>query len=106
MMYAVVFGLETNLEDEALADFWTLMGSDVGLGRYVGYLGQSKEAMQIFKQIGLWRTLLTTLRVIPNVALVFVRTRKMKKKWPWTGYENYMGVPLNRIRSEFGIVVL
>lgn len=102
----VVFGLDTNLEDEALADFWALMGTDVGLNRYVGYLGESKEAMQILKQIGLLQTILTTICVIPKVGLVFAHTRRMKKKWPWTNNDGYMGMPLNRIRSEFGIVVL
>lgn len=102
----VVFGLDTNLEDEALADFWTIMGTDVGPRRYVGYLSKSKEARQIFKRIGCRQTLLTTVRVIPKALLVFKRTRKMKKKWPWINYDSYMGIALNKIRCEFGIVVL
>jgi hypothetical protein len=40
----VVFGLDTTLTDEALADAWTLLGTDVGLRRYVRYLRTNREA--------------------------------------------------------------
>ncbi|HUJ96058.1 MAG TPA: hypothetical protein VLW84_12380 [Terriglobales bacterium] len=102
----VVFGLDTNLQDEALADFWAMMGTDVGLRRYVDYLRRSKETMQIFREIGWGKTVLTTIRAIPKTAVVFLHTRKMTKKWPWTGYETYMDTALNKIRAEFGVVVL
>jgi hypothetical protein len=52
----VVFGLDTTLADEALADAWTLLGTDVGLRRYVRYLRTNPEAQQLMKQIGWART--------------------------------------------------
>jgi hypothetical protein len=54
----VVFGLDTTLTDEALADAWTLLGTDVGLRRYVGYLRTNPEAQQLMRQIGWARTAL------------------------------------------------
>jgi hypothetical protein len=45
----VVFGLDTTLNDEALGDAWTLLGTDDGLQRYVSYLRTNPEAQQLMK---------------------------------------------------------
>ena len=36
---------------------------------------------------------------------VWLRTRKMTKRWPWTEFESYLDRPLGEIREEFGIEV-
>src|SRR6185369_171634 len=48
----VIFGLDTTLEDEALADMRTLFSCDVGIRRYGAYLTRDKQAQALFKEIG------------------------------------------------------
>lgn len=76
----VLFGLDTTLPDEGLADLWTVFGTDIGFGRYAMYLRTDPAARQIVRGIGLFRTIATALRLLPSVARVFLRSRKMKKK--------------------------
>ena len=44
----VIFGLDTRLSDEALADVRTLLSCDVGFRRYAAYLTQDKQAKALF----------------------------------------------------------
>ena len=99
----VVFGLDTTLADEALADAWTLLGTDVGLRRYVRYLRTNPEAQQLMKQIGWARTALISLRVLPQLFIVWLHTKKMTSKWPWEFNEGFMDLPLQEIRRRFNI---
>ena len=99
----VVFGLDTTLADEALADAWTLLGTGVGLRRYVRYLRTNPEAQQLMKQIGWARTAPISLRVLPQLFIVWLHTRKMTSKWPWEFNEGFMDLPLQEIRRKFNI---
>jgi len=102
----VLFGLDTTLPDEGLADLWTVFGTDIGLGRYARYLWTDPAARQIVKEIGLFQTIVTGLRLFPSVARVFLRSRKMKRKWPWGDEERYLDCPLVELRHEFNIDLL
>src|SRR5258706_9375131 len=48
----VIFGLDTTLSDEAMADTRTLLSCDVGWSRYAKYLASDSQAKAIFKQVG------------------------------------------------------
>jgi hypothetical protein len=102
----VLFGLDTNLLDEGLADLWTVFGTNIGVGRYVESLWTDSGARQIAKNIGLFQMIVTTLRLLPSVPDVFLRSRKMKKKWPWGDEKRYLDCPLVELRHEFRIDVL
>jgi hypothetical protein len=41
-----------------------------------------------------------------NVPLVLFRCLRMRKRWPWSDFEEYMNVRLDEIRREFGIRVV
>jgi hypothetical protein len=102
----VLFGLDTTLPDEGLADLWTVFGTDIGLGRYARYLSTDAAARQIVKDIGLFQTIATALRLLPSVARVFLRCRKMNEKWPWGDEDCYLDYPLVELRHEFNIEIL
>lgn len=99
----IVFGLDTTLTDEGLADFWTLWGTDVGLRRYLTYVRTNPEAQEVAKQIGWARVVLTTLQVLPKLLTVWFHAKKMTAKWPWGVSEDLMDVPLREIRQKFNI---
>jgi hypothetical protein len=102
----VLFGLDTTLQDEGLADLWTVFGTNIGLGRYARYLRTNPAARQIVKEIGLFQTIATGLRLFLSVARIFLRSRKMKGKWPWGEEERYLDCPLVELRNKFHIEVL
>ena len=52
-MCHVIFGLDTTLEDEAMADTRTMMSCDVGAARYAVYLGLDPQAQKILKDVGI-----------------------------------------------------
>jgi len=53
----VIFGLDTTMVDEAMADLRTVLSTDVGVRRYVRYLRSNKDAQQIFEEVGYLRAL-------------------------------------------------
>jgi hypothetical protein len=102
----VMFGLDTTVADEGLADCWTLFGTDVGLKRYLKYVTTDPAAKQVVKEIGVLRTLVATVYVVFLVCPVFLRSRRMRRKWEWGGEDQYLDCPLRDLRREFNIQIL
>ena len=98
----VIFGLDTTLADETIADTRTLLSTDVGWGKYLTYFNDPL-ARAVFKTLGLWRSLLVTIRTAPRIMRAIQETRNMKKKWPWLPPESFLDRTLADLRSEFGI---
>lgn len=98
----VIFGCDTSLEQEAMADVWTIFGTDVGLKGYVSYL-RLPEVRRVVMEPGLINTLKATIRGWPRLVRVARRARAMKKKWPFHGADAYLDRPLDALRDEFGV---
>jgi hypothetical protein len=101
----VIFGLDTTLADETMADTRTLLSSDVGWRTYAGYLSDPL-AQAVFKELGLARALLATLRTLPRILQAIGETRRMTRTWPWRPPESYQTRTLADLRREFGIRVI
>lgn len=99
----VVFGLNTTLDDEALADVRTLLSCDVGLRRYAAYLTTDKQARALFKELGYLRSIWVTVLAFPRICRAVVEAFRMKERWPWTPPESFQGRPLGVLRQEFRI---
>lgn len=102
----VIFGLDTTLEDEAVADTRTLLSCDVGFSRYAQYLTSDRQAKAIFKQTGYFTVLLGTLRAMPRLVRALAEKFRMTKSWPWTPPQSYMSRTLADLRREYGIRVI
>lgn len=102
----VIFGLDTTLDDEALADMRTLFSCDVGLRRYAGYLTQDKQAKALFKELGYLKSILVTVLALPRICRAATEAWRMTKKWPWAPPDSYQGRTLADLRHEFGICVV
>jgi hypothetical protein len=105
-MCHVIFGLNTTLDDEALADMRTLFSCDVGLRRYYAYLTQDKQAKAIFKEFGYLKSALVTVLAIPRICSAAMEARRMVKRWPWQPPDTYLSRSLADLRREFGIRVM
>ncbi|MEC4983947.1 MAG: hypothetical protein SAJ37_01350 [Oscillatoria sp. PMC 1068.18] len=101
----VVFGCDTSICEETLTDTWTIFGSTVKFSEYLKYL-QYPETQKLVQDVGYLKLFWVFILTIPAVFQVIARTRKMKQKWTWSGYEEYLNYPLSQIRQEFGIEVI
>ncbi len=102
----VVFGTTTAMADEMLQDMWTFLAVDVSKKAYVfDFLG-TDESKVIMKSLKPWETLKVMVMALPAWGKIVVRSRQMTKKWPWTGWEGYLDMPLGEIRRAFNLQVL
>lgn len=100
----VVFGCSTTLTNEAMVKIWSFFGTTAGLSLVRDY--RSPESKEIYQQIPWQEVPRTALRSAVNLPRVFLRCRRMRKRWPWSGFEAYTDVSLAEIRREFGISVV
>jgi hypothetical protein len=105
-MCHVIFGLDTTLDDEALADTRTLFSCDVGVRRYSAYLTHDQQAKALFKELGYLKALWVTVRALPRICRAAFEARRMKKPWPWVPPESFQSRSLADLRNEFGICVM
>ena len=102
----VIFGLDTTLEDEGMADIRTLLSCDVGWRRYGRYMTSDPEAKAIFKKLGYARAIWTTLVVTPRMVRAIVEAWRMPRKWRWEPPPEYFDWPLADLRREYGIHIV
>lgn len=105
-MCHVIFGLDTTLDDEALADARTLFACDVGIRRYAAYLTEDKQAKALFRELGYLRGIGVTVLALPRICRAAIEAWRMTKRWPWVPPESFQDRPLVDLRHEFGICVL
>lgn len=98
----VLFGLTTSIEDEALADTWTVFGTNVTLRQYSEYL-KHEQFTGLIKEIGWRRTITGSLRALPRALRAIRRARKMPEKWPFYDYARFLDTPIAALRSRFGV---
>lgn len=98
----VLFGLDTSLRDEARADGWTLLGSDVSW-RDIREFSKLPEEKKIVGDLG-WTTIAkTVMRALPDYAGMAWRARRLTKRWQWSDNARYRTMQVGAIRREFGI---
>jgi hypothetical protein len=99
----VIFGLDTTLEDEGMADVRTLLSCDVGWRRYARYMTSDPQAKAIFKELGYARAAWATFIIVPRLVRAIGETRRMPRKWPWEAPAEYLVRPLADLRREYYI---
>jgi hypothetical protein len=102
----VIFGLNTTPDDEAIADFRTILSCDVGVRRYAAYLLQDKQAQALFKEFGYLRSVWVTIAATPRICRAVAEACRMKRRWPWSPPATYQDRTLADLRGEFGIRVV
>jgi len=105
-MCHVIFGLDTSLADETMADTRTLLGCDVGFRRYLRYLDSDKQAKALFQALGVWRAAGAVVRALPRILRAVWEAWRMPKAWPWTPPDAYQRRRLVDLRNEYGIRVI
>lgn len=101
----VIFGLDTTMEDETIADTRTLLSCDVGFTRYANYLRSDTQARALFKEVGYLKVGWSVLKALPRIGRAIWAAIVMKRKWPWTAPAAFQARPISDLRREFGIHV-
>ena len=101
----VVFGCDTSPRGEALADTWSIFGSTVTLKTYRDY-ANLQETKNLFSEMTFGDMLTMLASSSTAVPVAFWRAQHMNKKWPFREHDEYLDMPLNEIRAEFGIQVV
>jgi hypothetical protein len=99
----VIFGLDTTLADEGMADVRTLLSCDVGWRNYARYMTSDPEAKAVFKQLGYVRAIWTTLVIIPRMVRASWEAWRTPKRWPWAPPQSYFERSLADLRREYAI---
>jgi ubiquinone biosynthesis protein Coq4 len=100
----VIFGCSTDLDDEAVVKIASVFGTTAGLHVLSGY--RLHESVQIYRRLRLRAILTTISRSVILVPRTLARCLRQRARWPWSGFERFLGVPLYGIRAEFGIRVV
>ncbi len=99
----VIFGLDTTLADEGMADVRTLLSCDVGWRRYARYMTSDPQAKAIFKELGYARAIWATLIIIPRMMRAIGEAWRTSKRWPWEAPADHFDRPLAALRREYGV---
>ena len=94
----IVFGLDTSIRDEILADTWTLFGSDVSWREYSSYL-RHPEVNNILAETGYWTITVETLRHAGDMLRARRPARRQTAKWPFWASAERLDEPIRALRS-------
>lgn len=99
----IVFGCDTSLPHEAVVKLSSMFGTTAGMSVLRGYaLYDSLDIYRTLPPGEVLRTLAAALVIVPRTAW---RCLRQNKRWPWTGFDPILHMPLRDIRREFGIRV-
>ena len=101
----IVFGLGTSSAEELLLETRTFFGCQIGVKTYAKVIKQG-FIIELLKMFGPFRLIRRFVLTFPKVFLTALQSILMKKKWPHFGYEEYLDIPLYKIREEFGIKII
>lgn len=97
----VVFGCSTTLLNEAIVKVWSFFGTTAGLSLLRAYrLPESQEIYETLRWGEIARTAIGSVAVVPAVLW---RCSRLRKRWPWSEFDEQLDLPLIEIRQEFGI---
>ncbi|HXQ11230.1 MAG TPA: hypothetical protein VN805_09590 [Caulobacteraceae bacterium] len=99
----VIFGLDTTLAHEGMADVRTLLSCDVGWRRYGRYMTSDPQAKAIFKELGYAKAIWATLIIVPRLLRAVAEASRMRKRWPWEPPAEHFDRPLADLRRAYQI---
>ena len=97
----VIFGTPPfDIKGESLNDIWTIFGSTVTLREYAEFFKFTTLEKVFNPYGGIVNSFLAVIPLIPKGIHVFIRTRKMVKKWPWDVTEELLQQKVGDLRKE------
>lgn len=100
-----LFGCDTSMPGEASADTWTMLATTMPLRDYLAYV-KHPAVRAIFDQVGLWNTVVGSLRALPRLFRVWRASRNMRRPWDFDGWAAHADERLSALRADYGIQVV
>jgi len=79
-----------------------LFATDLSFKEYAN----TSEGKKLIKQVGFINIVKSLFLGLPLLYKIFLRSRKMTRKWQTKDYEKYMDTSLMEIRTEFNLNIL
>ncbi len=102
----LIFGLDTDLEDEGLVDAWTILGPTVGARRHARYLSANDQAKSILGEVKLTAMVGSFVGSVPQLVAVIRRARAQRDRLVWDRVIDHELDRLLSIRERYGIRLL
>jgi hypothetical protein len=99
----VVYGCDTSLNHEAIVKLSSFFGTTEGLRVMRGY--RLYESLDIYRQLQAADILRTIAAAPVLVPRTIWRCARQRKRWPWSQFDQFLGLSLHDIRVDFGIRV-
>lgn len=101
----VLFGCDITLFGEGAVKIWTIFGTTLGFWNHVRAYNKA-DAYELSKNFNVAHIVSNIFKLVLAIPELVIRAKKMNKRWPWSGFEPYLDVPISEIRKEFNIRVL
>ncbi len=99
----VVYGCGTSMPHEAVVKLASLFGTTGGIRVLGGYVHH--ETLDIYRKLPVGSTVRALLVAPCLIVRTIWRCAHQHRRWPWEDYNEFLSVPLDTIRAQFGIVV-
>ncbi|MEO0734642.1 MAG: hypothetical protein AAFZ52_17540 [Bacteroidota bacterium] len=101
----VLFGCDISLFGEGSVKIWTIFGTTLGFWQHlVDY--REANAYSLAQKFPVQDTVRQLFRLLISLPTLIVRAYRMRRRWPWSDFEDYLDVPIYQIRQEFNINVI
>ena len=101
----VVFGCNTTLYGEGIVKIWTTFGSNLSFWEVTkGY--KNVNAHELASEYSAKHVVPSLFKLLRDIPLAILRSKKMKKPWPFYSYHPHLDHTLFEIRKEYNIQIL
>lgn len=101
----VLFGCDISLYGEGSVKIWTIFGTTLGFLNHIRAYKKA-NAYELARNFTFIHAIANIFKLFIAIPSLIIRAKQMYKPWPWTGFEDYLDVPISKIRTEFNIRVL
>ena len=106
----VLFGLDTSIPNESLADSRCIFSTNWGLKKYFSDYFNNPNAVKIvkniFKEHGYIKSIFSSLTCIPKVLRVYTDSKRMYKKWELDPNDDLLNTKLSDLRNKYNITII
>ncbi len=101
----VLFGCDITLFGEGAVKIWTIFGTTLGFWNHMKAYRKA-NAFELSRNFSVAHVVSDTVKLLVFLPVLIIRSKKMSKPWPWSGFERYLDTSISEIRKEFNISVL
>ncbi len=100
----VLFGCDISDDDEILAHVWMALGTDVSMSE-MHNAATDRDHVRYAKGFAHGRRIMTVLKNVHRIALTASRALRMRKRWPFSQYQQFLDESLLELRRDYGIII-